>query len=112
MKTKIIHFPRGSKKRYVDFIKEVNCDVISLDESADTKLMKITQEKNITIQGNLSPIVMLNGGNELKQNVIKVLEKFKESNHIFNLSHGILPQTPIQNVEKTIEIVRNYEVTK
>ena len=71
--------------------------------------MKIAKKKKMVLQGNLSPKILVEGGENLEREVKIILEKFKNNKHIFNLSHGILPTTPIENVEKTIEIVRNYE---
>ena len=56
--------------------------------------------------------MLLKGGEKLEEKIVEVLEKFKNNNHIFNLSHGILPDTKIQNVEKLIQIVRNYDTAK
>tara|TARA_A100001015_G_scaffold316273_1_gene430122 strand:- start:547 stop:759 length:213 start_codon:yes stop_codon:yes gene_type:complete len=69
------------------------------------------QKKKIIIQGRLDPIRLLKGGRQLEKKIQEDLEIFKTKNYIFNLSHGILPETPISNVEKMIKIVRNYETT-
>ncbi len=111
-KIKIIHFPRGSKDKYSLFIENVFCDVISLDLNFPEEIIGQVKKKEIAIQGNLDPIVLLEGGRKLEEKVLEVLDKFKKNNHIFNLSHGILPDTKIINVEKLIQIVRNYDSTK
>ena len=108
---KIIHFPRGSKKNLLTFVNEVVCDVLSLDENFPNEIMRIAKRKKMVLQGNLSPKILVEGGERLEREVKIILEKFKNNKHIFNLSHGILPTTPIENVEKTIEIVRNYETS-
>ena len=110
-KIQIIHFPRGSKTNAVTFLNEVMCDVISLDDNFPEEIMIIAKKKGLTLQGNLNPQLLVKGGKKLEVEVTSILEKFKNNKHIFNLSHGILPTTPIKNVEKTIEIIRNYEVT-
>ena len=109
--TKIIHFPRGSKTNYIKFIEEVYCDVIGLDLNFPEEVLKISNRKGITVQGNLNPEDLVAGGEKLKIKVIEVLRRFKHNNHIFNLSHGILPQTPIENVERTIKIIKEHEIT-
>ena len=109
--TQIIHFPRGSGKNYINFLNEVECDVISLDNDYPEELLKIVKEKKVIIQGNLNPVDLVNGGPMLQKRTLEILEKFKDVDHIFNLSHGILPKTPIENVEKIINIVKNYEYT-
>ena len=71
------------------------------------------KKKNIAIQGNLSPQTLLQGGKKLDKEVKNILERFKDNTHIFNLSHGILPETPLANVQKVINIIRkDYEFTK
>ena len=65
------------------------------------------QEKKIIIQGNLMPETLFKGGKNLKKEVINIMEKFSKKPFIFNLAHGILPGTPIKNVEKLIKLVRN-----
>ena len=95
-----------------NFLLDVKCDVISVDEiSEETKLF--CKKKNIAIQGNLNPLTLLEGGQKLDNEVKNILERFKDNTHIFNLSHGILPKTPIENVHKVIDIVRkSHESTK
>ncbi len=110
--TKIIHFPRGSNQNYLIFLDEVKCDVLSLDDKFPDDLLNKARKKNVTIQGNLNPTTLLNGGDMMSKEVVQVLEKFKNNKHIFNLSHGVLPKTKIDNIEKVIEIVRAYETSK
>ncbi len=110
--TKIIHFPRGSNKNYLKFLDEVTCDVLSLDDKYPVQLLNKAISKDVTIQGNLNPMTLLEGGDVMSKEVIQVLEKFKNNKHIFNLSHGVLPKTKIKNIEKVIKIVRSYETTK
>ena len=110
--TKIIHFPRGSRNNYKIFAEEVNCDVLSLDQTYPKELPSFLGEKGITIQGNLDPQELLKDEECVEQKTKEVLEKFKRNNHIFNLSHGILPQTKISSVEKVIKVVRDYETSK
>ena len=110
--TKIIHFPRGSRNNYMIFAEEVNCDVLSLDQFYPKELLSLLREKGIIVQGNLDPQELLKEGDRVEEKTKEVLEKFKKNNHIFNLSHGILPQTKISNIEKVIKVVRDYETSK
>ena len=111
-KTKVIHFPRGSGKKYMNFIQEVECDVISIDETCPNEIVEYAKRKDIAIQGNLSPTILFEGGEALQVKTKEILEKYKNNKHIFNLSHGILPRTPIENVETTVNIVKKHEFTK
>ncbi len=110
--TKIIHFPRGSRKNYKIFAEEVQCDVLSLDQTYPKELPRYLREKGITVQGNLDPQELLKDADRVEEKTKEVLEKFKSNNHIFNLSHGILPKTKISNIEKVIKVVRDYETSR
>ncbi len=108
----IVTFPRGSGDKILDFIESVPCNVVSLDKTFPKSLLKIAKEKDITLQGNLDPLILVEGGQNLESEVKKILLTFKENKHIFNLSHGILPITPIKNVTKTLEIIRSFNETR
>ncbi len=107
-KIKTSFFPRGSGKSILDFLDNVNCDIISLDEIFPEELNKIAVSRKITLQGNLSPKLLVEGGKKLEEEIRKIMLIFNKNDHIFNLSHGILPETPVKNVEKTISLVRKY----
>ena len=77
-----------------------------MGEDVTKKEINEIQKKKI-IQGNLSPETLFNGGKKLEIVTKKILNNFSKKPFIFNLSHGIMPKTPIKNVEKVIEIVRN-----
>ena len=111
-KTKIIFFPRKSKNYIDTFLREINCDIISIDQHLSEKNIKYCKKKDITIQGNLKPELLLEGGIKMVEEVKKIMEKYKNNKHIFNLSHGILPNTPLENVKQVVEQVKNYEYTK
>lgn len=110
-KIKKIFFPRGSNREIFNFINKVNCDVLSVDSYVPQKLLKEAKEKNIILQGNLDPKLLVQGGKKLDSEIYKIMTKFKNNKHIFNLSHGIQPNTPIENVEKVIQMVREYEAS-
>ena len=74
--------------------------------------MEIAKQKDIILQGNLDPNILVQGGEKMEETIKKILLRFKHNKHIFNLSHGILPQTPIVNVEKTIKLIRNFNETR
>ena len=83
-------------------------DIEIINTNTRNQKIKKIQEKKI-IQGNLSPKTLFNGGNKLEKKTKEILRKFSKKPFIFNLSHGIMPGTPIKNVEKLIKIVRNFK---
>ena len=100
----IIVFPRNVGKEYINYIyKDIDC--ISVGEDITKKEIIKIQKKKI-IQGNLSPKTLFNGGKKLEIETKRILNKFSKKSFIFNLSHGIMPGTPVRNVKKVIEIVR------
>ena len=58
------------------------------------------------VQGNLDPLALIAGGEALETAVARILSSLAERPHVFNLGHGILPDTPIAHVEQLIELVR------
>ncbi len=102
----VICFPRGIKD-YKNFCEIVKPDAVNIDYDIDPK--KIVNEINIPIQGGLDPKILLTDQKTLKIEVEKYLNVFKDHPYIFNLGHGILPETKIEMVEELIKIVRNFK---
>ncbi len=108
----IIFFPRQSTGKIHSFIHKVKPDVLSLDKDINEEVMETAKKNNIILQGNLDPLILYKGGKELEDEVKKIMLQFSNNEHIFNLSHGIMPLTPIDNVKKTLEIIKNFNETK
>ena len=102
----VICFPRGIKD-YKNFCEIVKPDAVNIDYDVDPK--KIVKEIKIPIQGGLDPKILLTDQMTLKNEVEKYLRTFKDHPYIFNLGHGILPETKIEMVENLIKIVRNFK---
>ena len=102
----VICFPRGIKN-YKNFCEIVKPDAVNIDYDVDPK--KIVNEIKIPIQGGLDPKILLTDQKILKIEVEKYLSIFKDHPYIFNLGHGILPETKIEMVEELIKIVRNFK---
>jgi len=102
----VICFPRGIKD-YKNFCEIVKPDAVNIDYNIDPK--RIVNKINIPIQGGLDPKILLTDQKTLKIEVEKYLNVFKDHPYIFNLGHGILPETKIEMVEELIKIVRNFK---
>ncbi len=102
----VICFPRGIKD-YKNFCDIVKPDAVNIDYTVDPK--KIVNKIQIPIQGGLDPKILLTNQKTLKAEVEKYLNIFKDHPYIFNLGHGILPETKIEMVEELIKIVRNFK---
>ena len=102
----VICFPRGIKD-YKKFCEIVKPDMVNIDYEVDPK--KIINDIEIPIQGGLDPKVLLTNKENLKKETERYLSIFKDHPYIFNLGHGILPETKIDLVKELIDIVRNYK---
>jgi len=102
-----IVFPRGvSLKNYITYSNIENLNCLSLDQFFDLKnINKLNPKK--TLQGNLNPEILRNGGENLNNEILEILLAFKETPHIFNLGHGVIKDTPIKNVVQTLELIRS-----
>ena len=100
-----ICFPRGINN-YKKFVNKVKPDVISIDYNVDPK--DISESIDITVQGGLNPNFLIGSREELEINVKKYLDVFKNKPYIFNLGHGVLPNTDPNMVEYLVKLVKNY----
>lgn len=103
---KIIGFPRGAATKLERYIERVSVDAVGLDWMIDLAFARDRIQSRRPVQGNLDPLVLLAGGEALDRAVDAILENFASRPFIFNLGHGILPETPIAHVERLVERVR------
>ena len=106
LKIPVICFPRNIKN-YKEFCEIVNPDAINIDYNVNPK--EIVKSLKIPVQGGLNPKILLTDKERLKNETLKYLEIFKDHPYIFNLGHGVLPETKIEMVEELINIVRNFK---
>jgi len=104
---KIIGFPRGAGTALPRYLAGVPVDAVGLDWMIDPGFARQTVPPGVALQGNLDPVALLAGGAALDRAVDKVLAAFADRPFIFNLGHGILPQTPIAHVERMLARVRS-----
>ena len=102
----VICFPRNIKN-YKEFSEIVKPNVINIDYEIDPK--KIVKELNITIQGGLDPKVLLTDKENIKKKANVYLNIFKDHPYIFNLGHGILPETKPEMVNYLVNIVKDFK---
>ena len=102
----VICFPRGIKD-YKNFCENVKPDMINIDYNINPK--KIINEIQIPIQGGLDPKLLLTDKESLNKEITKYLQIFKDHPYVFNLGHGILPETKIEMVEELVKTVRVFK---
>lgn len=102
----VIGFPKGAGGKIARYARETGVDVIGLDETVDPEWAAQSLPAVLPVQGNLDPLALIAGGKALEKAVRRIVSAFEDRPHIFNLGHGILPDTPIAHVEKLLELVR------
>jgi uroporphyrinogen decarboxylase len=104
--TPIIGFPKGSGGKLPAYARETGVDALGVDETVDPAWAHVNLPQDIPVQGNLDPLALIAGGHVLDTAIDRILNAFAGRPHIFNLGHGILPDTPIAHVEHLIARVR------
>ena len=104
--TPIIAFPRGAATQLDKFAAIDGLAAIGLDTAAEPSAAAAALPARLALQGNLDPLALLAGGAALDAGVERVLASFAGRAHIFNLGHGVLPQTPVDHVERLVARVR------
>ena len=102
----VICFPRGIKN-YKDYCEVVKPDVISIDYDVNPKEIRDTIQ--IPVQGGMDPKVLLSDKENIKKKALNYLNIFKDHPYIFNLGHGVLPETRPEDVGYLIKIVNNFK---
>jgi uroporphyrinogen decarboxylase len=106
LNTPVICFPREIKN-YKEFCEIVKPDAVGIDYNVDPK--KILNQIKIPIQGGLDPKILLTNKEKLKKEAIKYLDIFKDHPYIFNLGHGVLPETDPNMFEYLVNTVKDYQ---
>ena len=102
----IIGFPRAADWHMGDYADRTQCQIIGLDTKADRKAVMAEVPADIVLQGNLDPQILVRGGDALRRAVGDILSDFADRKFIFNLGHGIVPQTPPEHVADLVAMVR------
>jgi uroporphyrinogen decarboxylase len=104
--TPIIGFPKGAGGKLPAYARETGVDAVGIDETVDPDWAHANLPEGMPVQGNLDPLALIAGGEALESAARRILHSFADRPHVFNLGHGILPDTPIEHVEQLIALVR------
>jgi len=102
----MICFPKGLGEGLAAYADAVDASCIALDQHTDPVWAHKTLRASLPLQGNLDPLCLVAGGEQLKTEVSRILDCFAGRPHIFNLGHGVVPQTPPGHVQMLIDQVR------
>lgn len=104
----IIGFPRGAGVMAPEYFASTGVSALGLDTAVSPEFINTQLDKGVPVQGHLDPLLLLAGGARLDARVDELLEAYQERPHIFNLGHGVLPETPIAHVEQVVDRVRAF----
>jgi uroporphyrinogen decarboxylase len=103
---RVIGFPRGAGTMLENYVGALKLNAVGLDWMIDREFARECIQSRVAVQGNLDPLALVAGGAALDREVDAVLEAFSSGLFVFNLGHGILPQTPLEHVERMLKRVR------
>ena len=102
----MIGFPRGAGPNLINFSEKTGYDTIGLDFTVPLAFAATAFNATMPLQGNLDPMRLVAGGPELDKRIDEIIAAFDDRPHIFNLGHGVVPETPIAHVEQMVARVR------
>jgi len=102
----VIGFPRGAGEKIVAYAAATGVDGLAIDDAIDPDWAHAHLPPALPVQGNLDNLALLAGGDALEAGVVRIRRAFAGRPHIFNLGHGVLPQTPVAHMEQLIAAVR------
>ncbi|HET8535050.1 MAG TPA: uroporphyrinogen decarboxylase family protein, partial [Sphingomicrobium sp.] len=105
----VIGFPKGAGGKLRAYAEGTGIDCVGIDETVDPVWADRELPAGFPVQGNLDPLALIAGGEQMRDAVGRIVDAFRRRPHIFNLGHGILPDTPIANVEQLVALVKGSE---
>lgn len=104
----VILFPRGTGAAYRDFARLPGVAGLSLDSSMLLDWAVEELQPFVALQGNLDPVLLAAGGDAMRRGALRILDTLGKGPLVFNLGHGVLPETPPEHVSELVEIVRGW----
>jgi uroporphyrinogen decarboxylase len=102
----VIGFPRGAGAGYLAFAEEGGAQAVALDTSVDPAWAAEALQPRLCVQGNLDPLLLVEGGVALERETSRIVRAFGRGPHIFNLGHGITPEASPDHVARMLEVIR------
>lgn len=103
----IIGFPKGVGPLVEGFVAETGVDGVSLDTNMDMVWARDHLSDKTVVQGNLDPLLVVAGGDALERATLDLVDLFRGRPFIFNLGHGLVPETPPENVGRVVELIQS-----
>lgn len=108
-KVPVIGFPKGAGEKLVAYARQTGVDAVGIDETIDPVWAARELPAGMPVQGNLDPLLLLAGGDELERQALRILDAFADRPHVFNLGHGIGQITPVEHVGQLLALVRGWK---
>ena len=102
----LIGFPRGAGVMYEAYVRESALDAVSVDATLPLGWVRERLQAQLPVQGNLDPILLVAGGAPMERAVREIRAALGDGPFVFNLGHGIVPETPPEHVMQLVELVR------
>lgn len=104
----IIGFPRGAGVHYINYAAETGVEAVGLDSTIPPEWAAKELQPQSALQGNLDPLLLVVGGKPMEDATLRILKALGRGPFVFNLGHGILPETPPENVARLAEMIRAW----
>ena len=102
----VIGFPKGIGDWHLEYVEETGVDAIGLDQMFPIEKAAERLQPKVTVQGALDPHTLMIGGEALQKEVLRHIQTLNNGPYIFNLGHGVLPQTPPEHIEQLLGYIR------
>jgi uroporphyrinogen decarboxylase len=103
-----IGFPKGAGEKLPAYARETGVHAVGIDETIDPVWAARELPAGLPVQGNLDPLLLLAGGDEMERETLRILDAFADRPHVFNLGHGIGQTTPVEHVAQLLGVVRGW----
>ncbi len=104
----VIGFPKGAGEKLPAYARETGVHAVGIDETIDPVWAARELPAGLPAQGNLDPLLLLAGGDEMERETRRILDAFADRPHVFNLGHGIGQTTPVEHVSQLLGVVRGW----
>jgi len=105
----VIGFPKGAGEKLPAYARETGVHAVGIDETIDPLWAARELPAGLAVQGNLDPLLLLAGGDEMERQALRILDAFADRPHVFNLGHGIGQTTPLEHVGQLLGVVRGWK---
>ncbi|MGB1547724.1 MAG: uroporphyrinogen decarboxylase [Alphaproteobacteria bacterium] len=104
--TPVIGFPRGVDRLYKDYAEKTGVDGVSIDTNVSPEWAAAELQGRVCVQGNLDPAALVEGGNRMREETMRILKALRNGPFVFNLGHGVVPETSPEHVSELLALLR------